>query len=258
MLTVKNLSVRIGRKLILHPTDFVLENGQSLALLGRNGAGKSTLVKALAGLLKSRGEIQLEGQVLAQLSARDRSQLIGYVAQDFSASSVRMTVFEMLLLAQNSHNIGFQASAESIEKAQQMLEMLALEELSQRFPDEMSGGQKQLVALALALIRQPRLLLLDEPTSALDLANQMQLLQTVQQYTQQHQICTIMVLHDLNQAHRYADQTMILKEGRQMVRGATPKVLTASQIAQSYGVQCEIFVGSDGARSIHPLAAIAL
>lgn len=257
MLKVSQLSVRIGRKQILSPVDFQLQNGETLALLGRNGAGKSTLVKGLSGLIKATGQIELDGCEFDKLSTRERSQLIGYVAQDFSSTSARMTVFEMLLLAQNSHSLRFQASNESIERASQMLAMLDLEHLSQRFPDEMSGGQRQLIALALALISRPKLLLLDEPTSALDLANQLQLLQTVKRYTRKHQICTIMVLHDLNQAHRYADKTMLLKDGQLVVQGPTAEVLTAEQIAESYGVNCEIFIGSDGARSIHPLSAVS-
>ncbi|MFM2479333.1 ABC transporter ATP-binding protein [Celerinatantimonas sp. MCCC 1A17872] len=256
MLEVHDLSVTIGRTEILKPTSFSLENGHSLALLGRNGAGKSTLVKALAGMLKYRGSVQLDGQVLDKVSYKERSQLIGYMAQDFAANSVRLTVFELLLMAQNSHNMRFSASSESIDQAQRMLSTLGIESLSERMSDEMSGGQRQKVALALALIRKPQLLLLDEPTSALDLANQLQLLERVSDYTHQQGICTLMVLHDLNLAHRYADQTIILESGQISAKGQTEQVLTAEQIAKSYGVHCEIFVGSDGSRSIHPLSAL--
>ncbi|CAG8998668.1 MAG: putative siderophore transport system ATP-binding protein YusV [Candidatus Celerinatantimonas neptuna] len=253
MLKVDQLSVSIRRQLILHPTSFQVSNGTQLALLGRNGAGKSTLVKGLAGLMKASGEVSLDGDSFVQLPFSERSRLIGYVAQDFSSQNVRLTVFELLLLAQNSYNIGLKASVDSLSKAQRMLSELGLEGLSDRFPEQMSGGQRQMVALALALIRNPKLLLLDEPTSALDLSNQFQLLQTVREYTQKHQICTVMVLHDLNLAHRFADQTMLLEDGRLKVIGNTSDVLTADQIVLSYGMQCEVLVGSDGTRSVHPL-----
>ena len=256
MLEVTDLAVRIGRLDILQPLSFQLPAGQSLALLGRNGAGKSTLVKGLAGLVKAKGSVQVDGCHLNQMTQKQRSQIIGYVAQDFSSSNVRLSVFELLLLAQNSQNMQFRASPESLVLAQAMLNKLELSHLSERMLSEMSGGQRQMVALALALIRKPKLLLLDEPTSALDLANQLHLLQTVRDYTKEHNITTLMVLHDLNLAHRFADQTMILESGNVSAFGDTHEVLTADQIAQSYGVHCEVFIGSDGSRSIHPLSAI--
>lgn len=255
MLKVDRLSVSIRRQTILRPTSFHVQSGTQLALLGRNGAGKSTLVKGLAGLIKASGEVSLNGCSFNQLSFSERSRLIGYVAQDFSSQNVRLTVFELLLLAQNSHNMGLKASLESLSRAQDMLSMLGLQGLSDRFPEQMSGGQRQMVALALALIRDPKLLLLDEPTSALDLSNQFQLLHTVREYTKKHQICTVMVLHDLNLAHRFADQTMLLESGKLKIIGDTSEVLTAKQIASSYGMHCEVLVGSDGSRSVHPLRA---
>ncbi|MFM2485641.1 ABC transporter ATP-binding protein [Celerinatantimonas yamalensis] len=257
MLKVDKLAVKIGSVEILKPVSFTVMAGQSLALLGRNGAGKSTLVKGLAGLLKARGCVTIDGHCLNKMPQKARSQQIGYIAQEFSSNSVRLTVFELLLLAQNTQNMQFRASPESLVAAQQMLEMLSLTHLSHRMPNEMSGGQQQMVALALALIRKPRLLLLDEPTSALDLANQLHLLQTVRRYTQEQNITTLMVLHDLNLAHRFADYTMILAAGEVEAFGQTRQVLSAEQIARSYGVHCEVFVGSDGSRSIHPLAALS-
>lgn len=256
MLNVNQLAVSIGRHEILKPVSFDLAAGQSLALLGRNGAGKSTLVKGLAGLVNASGLAKIGGLSLTEMTAKERSKQIGYVAQDFSSTSVRLCVFELLLLAQNSQNMNFRASPESLVLAQEMLERLNLTHLSERMLSEMSGGQRQMVALALALIHQPKLLLLDEPTSALDLANQLQLLQVVRDYTQEHNIVTIMVLHDLNLAHRFADRTMILESGRIAAEGETHQVLTPQQIAQSYGIHCEVFTGSDGYRSIHPLASL--
>ncbi|SJL84484.1 ABC transporter ATP-binding protein [Vibrio palustris] len=256
MLSVNQLAVTIGRNEILKPVSFDLDAGQSLALLGRNGAGKSTLVKGLAGLVKSTGMTKVDSLTINDMTAKDRSQIIGYVAQDFSSTSVRLCVFELLLLAQNSQNMSFRASPESLVLAQEMLDRLGLAHLSDRMLSEMSGGQRQMVALALALIHKPKLLLLDEPTSALDLSNQLQLLQVVRDYTKEHDIYTIMVLHDLNLAHRFADQTMILESGDIAAAGDTHEVLTSEQIAKSYGVNCEVFVGSDGFRSIHPLSSV--
>lgn len=256
MLEVKNLGVTIEQTEILKPQTFSVDSGSTLAILGRNGAGKSTLVKGIAGLNPTNGEVLIDGEALAHMSPKERSRLIGYVAQDFGSSDVRLSVFELLVLAQNSHNLSFSASEESLQNCEQMLKLLHLEHLADRHPYQMSGGQRQMVALALALIRKPRLLLLDEPTSALDLANQFQLLEIVKDYTRRHSITTLMVLHDLNLAHRYADHTLLLEQGQRVAFGPTREVLTAKQIEQSYGVRCETFTASDGAISVHPLAAL--
>ncbi|SEG30276.1 ABC transporter ATP-binding protein [Marinobacterium lutimaris] len=256
MLELKQLSVEIDRRQIVKPLDLTLDSGASLALLGRNGAGKSTVVKAIAGLIRAQGEVLIDGMRLRDLSMRERSRLIGYVAQEFSASDVRLSVFELLLLAQNSQNMRFRADPQSLARASQMLSLLGLEHLAERQPTQMSGGQRQMVALALALIRRPRLLLLDEPTSALDMANQFQLLDTVRQYTREHEITTLMVLHDLNLAHRYADQTLLLEAGDKVALGATEAILNTERIAQTYGVHCELLRASDGSLCVHPMAAL--
>ena len=256
MLSLKQLSVQLGGETIVKPVDVSVAAGESLAVLGRNGAGKSTLVKAIAGLNRFSGDIVVDDIPLNKLGAKERSRLIGYVAQDFSATDVRLSVFELLLLAQNSHNMAFRTDPASMQKAENILNQLGIGELAERHPYQMSGGQRQMVALALALIRKPRLLLLDEPTSALDMANQFQLLETVREYTQQQKICTLMVLHDLNLAHRYADHTLLLEQGQPVALGKTADVLTVEQIAQTYGVHCELFSASDGSISVHPLAAI--
>lgn len=256
MLKVDQFSVDIARQSIVAPLSFDVPSGQILALLGRNGAGKSTLVKGLAGMLQGQGHVSLDGLALRAMKDKERTQLIGYMAQNFGASSAQLSVFELLLMAQNSSNMRFRASLKSIERAENILVQLDIQSLSDRMLHEMSGGQQQKVALALALIRQPRLLLLDEPTSALDLANQLHLLATVREYTQSKQITTVMVLHDLNLANRFADQAMILANGDMMAKGTTEQVLIPEHIAKYYNVHSEILISSDGDRSIHPIAAL--
>lgn len=254
-LSVRDLKVRIGDRTILQKTSFSLAGGQSMALLGRNGAGKSTLVKALAGLLTASGQISLDGMALDAMTPTERSHLLGYVAQDFASVNARLSVYELLLLCQNSHRRSWRVERESLTRADDVLALLRLEPLAQRMPAEMSGGQRQMVALALALVRQPRLLLLDEPTSALDLANQLHLLNTVQQYTRTQGILTLMVLHDLNLASRYADQVMLLQDGQLLGQGDAESMLTEQRLQQIYGVQCQI-VPVAGYQAIYPLAPV--
>jgi iron complex transport system ATP-binding protein len=110
-----------------------------------------------------------------------------------------------------------------------------------------------MVALALALVRQPRLLLLDEPTSALDIANQMHLLATVRDYTRRAGIVTLIILHDLNQVSRFCDSALMLSEGKLAAQGPTATLLEHGRLAELYGINCEIAALPSGHKVIYPL-----
>lgn len=256
MLEVQNLSVAFGRKTILRDIGFFAESGKCLAILGRNGAGKTSLVRALAGLLPMRGAALLDGADLAKMLPAQRAGKIGYVAQDLTALNARLSVLELLVLAQNSHATGWRAPAASLTAGAAILERFNIADLAHAMPAELSGGQKQLVALSLALVRGPRLLILDEPTAALDIANQLHLLATVRHYTAEHGIATLMILHDLNLVTRYADTALLLSDGKISACGAVADMLTRERIADIYGVDCQIEAISGGHRIIYPLARI--
>ncbi|MGI4856589.1 MAG: ABC transporter ATP-binding protein [Janthinobacterium lividum] len=262
MLEIHGLNVSFGSKRIVHDMQFHAHPGECLAVLGCNGAGKTTLIRALAGLLKHKGEILLDGRALDRLPPYERSALIGYVAQSLAHGNVRMTVFELLLLVQNGNAGGrfghhtLATPPEHLARAEDILHRLKLTRLADTCPDELSGGQRQMVALALALVRAPRLLLLDEPTSALDLNNQLHLLEYVRNYTREHQVITLMILHDLNQASRYADKVMLMDKGQVSAMGTAAETLTEAKLRTVYGVECEIIGMSNAQRAIYPLHRI--
>ena len=256
LLGIEDLGVRIGRHQAVRGVSCTVEAGECLAVLGRNGAGKTSLVRGLAGLLPVSGTIRLEGQDLTALGPAERSRRIGYVAQGVAQLSAQLTVFDLLLLAQNGGQFSWAAPKESLHRAEAMLDMLGLQPLARRTPGEMSGGQRQMVALALALVRRPRVLLLDEPTSALDLANQLHLLELVRAHTRRSGMATVMVLHDLNLATRYADSALMLEEGAPVHAGPVAEVLTRERLARIYGVDCHIMAVEGGHRAIYPLARL--
>lgn len=258
-LQIRNVNVSIGRKRIVHDVSFDAAPGECLAVLGRNGAGKTTLIRALAGLLKAQGDIVLDGQTLDKMPPYARSALIGYVAQSLAHGDVQMSVFELLLLVQNGQTAGtighhsLATPASHLARAERVLQALKLESLAESKPGNLSGGQRQMVALALALVREPRLLLLDEPTSALDLNNQLHLLEYVRDYTRTHGIVTLMILHDLNQVSRYADKVLLLDQGATAAFGTTAQTLTADRLRETYRVECHIVAMPDNQRAIYPL-----
>ena len=255
-LTVNRLSVRIGRTKIVEDVSFRAEAGQCLAVLGRNGAGKTTLVRGLAGILPASGEIKLDGGDISTLPAAERNRRIGYVAQGFMQLSAQLTTYDLMLLAINGGRLGWSIPADHLGRVDEALAMLGLESLANRRPGEMSGGQRQMVALAIALIRRPRLLLLDEPTSALDLANQLHLLETVRDYTRREGISTLIVLHDLNMATRYTDDVLLMSSGKLVAAGPTVETLHRERLQQVYGVDCAIQGVEGGHIVIYPLEAM--
>ena len=118
--------------------------------------------------------------------------------------------------------------------------MLEIEDLASRHLTELSGGQRQLVSLAQALVRSPRVLLLDEPTSALDLQRQVEVLELLRALARGQGLCVVIAIHDLNQALRFADQVAVLGGGRIVASGAPVEVLTPALLREVYGVEARL------------------
>lgn len=253
-LVVEDYSVTIGSQTVIRNVRMSARPGEILAVLGPNGAGKSTFVRGLCGLRKARGKAMLGSFDLLNSTPAERAEKVGYVAQDLAHLDVQMTVLDLLILAQNSGRHGWKTESGSFRRARQILEALNLVHFAGKQPSQLSGGERQMIALALALVRRPHLLLLDEPTSALDLANQLQMLDAVREVTRREGIVTLAILHDMNLASRYADATLILSDGHIRHHGRTAEVLHPEMIAEIYGVECRLVELEDGHRAIYPVA----
>lgn len=213
MLTIQNLSYRYGRRgaPVLNGVDLTLARGEIGILLGRNGSGKTTLFKNILGLCTpGSGSIRLDGQEMTSLSPRRRARYIAYVPQDIRFGE--LTVFDSVLLGRLSR-FGLQAGAADRAAAAQVLEELGLSALSGRNVTELSGGERQKVAIARALVQEPQLLVLDEPTGNLDIANEQLLMRLAKKAAQERHIAVLSSLHDLNQALSLGNRFFFLKDG---------------------------------------------
>ncbi|GAA4436307.1 ABC transporter ATP-binding protein [Bremerella cremea] len=247
ILDAKKLTFQYGQMRVLHEVDLTIEPGIT-AIVGPNAAGKSTLMKCLGGILKGDGQVSLDGEDIAQWPTMQTAQRIGYLPQDFAPQAI-LTVFETILLGR-LNTLGWQVSDDDIERVETMLAEMHLEEIGQRRLDQLSGGQAQLVAIAQALVREPEVLLLDEPTSNLDLRRQFEVLSFVREWTRQKEAASVVAIHDLNLAARFADRIVVMSEGQVHSQGVPAAVLTREMIAEVYSVASHVVV-EDGETYIH-------
>lgn len=241
MLEVKQLQVGYGKKIILEQVNIApIATGQVVSLLGANGCGKSTLLKSLAGLLRpNAGQVLLNNTDLSQQNFEQRAQQVVYLPQSLPAA-VHLRVFESVLVAANATLKATQSAVIHADDIMTLLDKLGIAHLAMRFLDELSGGQKQLVGLAQALIRRPTLLLLDEPLSALDLNYQYHVMQLIKEQTEQQQMISVIVLHDLNVAMQHSHECVLLHKGQVLAQGQVGEVITPPNLATAYGVTTRI------------------
>ena len=213
MLTVEKLTYRYDRRSppVLRGVDLTLHSGEIGVLLGRNGSGKTTLFRNLLGICTpTSGSVRFDGQELTALPRRRRGQYAAYVPQDIRFGE--LTVFDSVLLGRLSR-FGLQAGAADRAAAAQVLADMELSGVAGRSVTELSGGERQKVAIARALVQEPRLLVLDEPTGNLDVSNEYLMLREARRAAQQRHIAVLTSLHDLNQALAFGDRFFFLKDG---------------------------------------------
>lgn len=232
-LVVRDLSSGYGpRSPILRDVTLPpLEPGVVCTVVGPNGAGKSTFLRALAGLLPCTGTARLGPTDLVPMTARERSRVVAFMPQALPAR-VGFTVFESLMAALAVAPGG----AGSPDSAAHLLDRLGILSLAHRPVDRLSGGQAQLASLALALVREPRLLLLDEPTSALDLRFQLGVMELVSELAAERRMIVIAILHDLGLAARWADLMAVLKDGHVLAAAPPDRAITSDLLREVYGV----------------------
>jgi microcin C transport system ATP-binding protein len=223
---------RKGEFVAVHGADFQVLPGRTVGVVGESGSGKSTLALAALGLMPHEGELDVVGRRWGVSKKADRPirRLVQVVFQDpFSSLSPRMTVEEIVgegLLVHEPHL----SLEQRREKVLQSLHEVGLTEaqfpsLLSRYPHEFSGGQRQRLAIARALIVQPQVLVLDEPTSALDVTIQQQVLRLLQRLQREKSLSYLLITHDVDVIHAMAHEVLVMKDGRILESGTVEEVL---------------------------------
>ena len=216
MLNVTHLTCGYGGEPVVKDVSFRVREGERLCILGPNGCGKTTLLRSLAGLLPCEGSVELAGNDLRKLPARQRARMLALMSQ-LSPAAFDYTVYETVMLGRYAHQRGgrlLSAGSERDRKAvEDSLNLTGAWELRDRLITELSGGQLQRVFLARAFAQEPRVILLDEPTNHLDLRCQAELTDSLRAWAKGPGRCVVGVFHDINLALSFADTVLLLDRG---------------------------------------------
>lgn len=219
ILTLRGFCAGYGRKQVLKGIDLTLKGGELTVLLGENGCGKTTLLRSAAGLLKGSGTCLLKGNPLSACTNAEKAKLISYLPQQ-GGVSLPMNALDLILLGFYPEETRFKTNKEDeIKRAMELLAAFGAEKLADEEFTRLSGGQKQLILLCRALLRNVPLLLLDEPGSALDLMNRRRVYGYLSRRAQETGEAVLVSCHDINQALRFADRILLMKDG--LVAGDT-------------------------------------
>ncbi|MBA4861996.1 ABC transporter ATP-binding protein [Streptomyces sp. PSKA54] len=236
-LTARGLTLAYEDRIVVDGLDLEIPDGQVTVIVGPNACGKSTVLRALGRLLKPRrGAVLLDGTELSRIPSKKIAQAVGLLPQTPVAPE-GITVADLVSRGRQPHQRWWRQWSGDDEKAvTEAMERTGTSGLANRLVDELSGGQRQRVWIAMALAQDTDLLLLDEPTTYLDIAHQVEVLNVVRQLNRERGRTVVAVLHDLNQAARYADHLVAMKAGRIVAQGSPGDVVTADLVREVFGL----------------------
>ncbi|MFC8131442.1 ABC transporter ATP-binding protein [Streptomyces sp. NPDC057302] len=245
-LSARELTLAYEDREVVHELELAVPDGKVTVIVGPNACGKSTTLRALGRLLKPKsGAVLLDGEALAKLPTKKIAQQIGLLPQTPVAPEA-ITVADLVARGRQPHQHWWQQWSDEDERAvSEAMERTDVAALAERSVDELSGGQRQRVWIAMAIAQETDILLLDEPTTYLDIAHQVEVLDLVRQLaTGAHEgergRTVVVVLHDLNQAARYADHLVAMKAGRIVAEGAPADVVTEDLVREVFGLECVV------------------
>lgn len=252
VLSLEDIAVELGGRRILHEIGFEVAPGEIVGLVGRNGVGKTSLLRVANGLVApTTGRVRLGGDEITRLSRREVARRIALVPQDLHVP-FPFRVGELVLMGRAPHQplVGLE-SHHDVELAMEALARCGMDDLVNRDVTTLSGGERQLVLFARALVQEPNVLLLDEPTAFLDLRHRVEVLREVRAFTRTGR-AALVVSHDLSLAARSCDRIVLLEPGRVAAVGVPDRVLTPDHLRRAFGIETLTFAGPDGSLVVVP------
>ncbi|GMA25457.1 cobalamin/Fe3+-siderophore ABC transporter ATP-binding protein [Luteimicrobium album] len=237
-LAAEDLTLGYEGRVVVRELGLTVPPGRVTAIVGPNACGKSTLLRGLARLLAPEsGRVLLDGEDVRTLGTRRVAQVLGLLPQSPVAPE-GITVADLVGRGRYPHQGWLRrwTSADDLAVAEAM-EATGVTDLAARPLSELSGGQRQRVWIAMALAQRTDLLLLDEPTTYLDIAHQVEVMDLLAELNADRGTTVVMVLHDLNQAVRYADHLVAMRAGEIVAAGAPGDVVTADLVERVFGLR---------------------
>lgn len=248
-ISARNISWRIGKKLIVDDVSLNVSQGQTLGLLGPNGSGKSSLLRILAGLRRpDSGSVLLDGTDIARMGKKQVARRVAFVEQH-GATDANIRVEDVVKLGRTPHHSPFSSWTVADDRiVTEALERVEMADRRSQGWQSLSGGERQRVHIARALAQSPVEILLDEPTNHLDIHHQIQLMRLISTLP----VTSIVALHDLNHAAMFCDSLIIMQHGRIVASGTPDEVLTESLLMDVFQVEARVGVSPfHGKKHIH-------
>ncbi len=256
-LEISGLNAFYGKRQILHDVSFTAGDGRLLCLLGPNGVGKSTLFKAILKILPEyEGQIYLDGKDTSGLSVREMARRVAYIPQS-SAPTFNYSVFDMVMMGMAAQLPGLGSPGRRQEEmVEDALDHLGISHLRDKGFSHISGGERQLVLIARAMVQEAHTLIMDEPTANLDYGNQILVLSQARRLTEEG-YTVIQSTHQPEQAFMFADEIIAMKDGRVLEQGPPGAIIRRELIHKLYGVEVDVqSICGDSMRVCVPMAAL--
>ncbi|WP_368544865.1 iron-enterobactin ABC transporter ATP-binding protein [Enterobacter soli] len=237
----EKLTLGYGKKIIARDLSVAIPDGHFTAIIGPNGCGKSTLLRTLSRLMTpAEGSVYLDGEQIQRYASKEVARRIGLLAQNATTPG-DITVQELVARGRYPHQPLFTRwRKEDDDAVSRAMQATGIVDLAAQSVDTLSGGQRQRAWIAMVLAQETSIMLLDEPTTWLDISHQIDLLELLSELNRTQGYTLAAVLHDLNQACRYATHLIALRDGEIVAQGAPKEIVTPALIERIYGMRCMI------------------
>ncbi len=241
ILQAEDICLCYDRKTVLKNVNIDIQQGETVAIVGPNGSGKSTLLKVLSRTLKpQKGKVLLDSKNISEMNTKAIARRLAMLPQIRSVPG-DFTVETLVGYGRYPH-LGFvkKLKAKDLEIVDWAIDKTGLDELRHRYVETLSGGERQRAWIAMALAQKSDIMLLDEPTTFLDISYQLETLELLKDLNEKLGLTIVMVLHDLNQAVRYADKIFALLEGSVYKHSSSSELLTGKLLQDVFRIEGDI------------------
>ncbi len=236
MLSVNNLSVSYHNRKVLNNVSFEIKKGTLTAVIGKNGSGKSSLICAVSNQIKYSGDVFLNGKDISHMTDNNRAKVMSVLPQKLNDTS--FTVKELVTLGRNPYiGISKRLSDNDKSKVDRAMSDLGISELSQSYVDRLSGGERQKAYIAMILAQDTDLIILDEPTSFMDAQYSSAFMSLLMRLKSEFGKTIIVVLHDITDAVEYADDILIIDNGKKVFFGTSSECIQSGILEDLFNVR---------------------